>query len=238
SSDPLTEGDPLIVVGDVTSFTDATAPVGRRHYYRVAAINGCGEGPLSAAVMGHTGQLVEIFKDDFETQFTDRWARVQPSIWYADCDQDGYSMIHGTGTETTHDPGTPPRICSNGVWSPLAPTSMATRDCNDRNADAHPGQDSFYGTGYYPSGNPGGDDYDYNCDGAEEELSTVLSPSGDYISCIVVDSECVGNLPYGWVSFTVPVCGQTMTRVECDWVEVYPYLACQPVFTEVAQTCR
>ena len=147
-------------------------------------------------------------------------------------------MIHGIGAETTHDPNTPPLICSNGAWSPLAPASMATSDCNDRNADAHPGQSLFYDIGYYPSGNPGGTNYDYNCDGLQEESSSVLSPSGDYITCYTDGSQCVGNLPYGWVSFSVPVCGQSGIRVECGWVPRGPYLACQPVFTELTQVCR
>jgi len=238
SDDPLSDGTSLVLVGNIGSFKDTTVPAGRRHYYRVSAVNPCGEGDLSAAASGYSGQLTEIFKDDFETRFTDRWSAEQPAIWYADCDQDGFASVWGTGIEQTHDPGTPPLGCSNGTWTPVAPASIESRDCQDRNSDAHPAQSSFFDIGYYLSGNPGGDEYDYNCDGREEESSTTLSPSGDYISCIFVDSQCVGNLPAGWVSFTVPMCGQTMTWVECGWVPRYPYLSCEPVFTEKTQTCR
>ncbi len=40
----------LIAIGNVTTYVDAATTAGVRYYYRLSAVNGVGEGPLSARV--------------------------------------------------------------------------------------------------------------------------------------------------------------------------------------------
>ena len=48
---------PIATVGDIHSYTDSTAGFGSTYYYKVSAVNGVGEGPLSGEKSATPGAL-------------------------------------------------------------------------------------------------------------------------------------------------------------------------------------
>lgn len=79
-----------------------------------------------------------------------------PITYYADGDNDGY------GGTTTIVGCTPP---SAGRWVTQG------GDCDDSNAQVHPGVTTFFTVGYTPPGATQ-TSFDYNCDGVETESGT------------------------------------------------------------------
>lgn len=94
-------------------------------------------------------------------------------------------------------------------------------DCNDNNANVHPGQTAYFTTPTLTD--LGSNTYDYNCDGTQTkqytQLSTITchdpsygcrSSSGGYAigGDVTSDDACVSGGSAGWAT-TVPACGQT-----------------------------
>ncbi len=136
--------------------------------------------------------------------------------WYDDDDGDGYG-----------DPST-------GVSSCSAPSSAHVSngdDCYDSNADAFPGQTSFF------DADRGDGHYDYDCDGTEEQEEPDFS-SCDYDS----DGECSGNDGwyeyYGWAD--IPDCGDGWYwEYSCEEEEWYGWEWCDLVDYDYRyQHCR
>ena len=94
------------------------------------------------------------------------------TTYYQDNDKDGY------GGTTTVQACSPP---SSGTWVTQG------GDCDDSNADVHPGQTQYFTTGYTPPGSSQLS-FDYNCDGSETE-----SGSNSHLSCHWSGIICVGG---------------------------------------------
>jgi hypothetical protein len=75
----------------------------------------------------------------------------EPRVFYRDGDGDGY------GDHTAMK-----AAC-------IAPDGWVVdhKDCDDDQADVHPGQTEYFTTGYRPSAEAGGTSFDYDCDGSE-----------------------------------------------------------------------
>ncbi|MBI5498926.1 MAG: putative metal-binding motif-containing protein [Deltaproteobacteria bacterium] len=78
--------------------------------------------------------------------------------------------------------------------------ASASFDCADADADAHPGQDLFFGE---PAASGG---FDYDCDG--RELSSHDNPAGDCSACTAPGER--------WLD-AVPACGESGTLLQCAW---------------------
>lgn len=77
-------------------------------------------------------------------------------------------------------------------------------DCDDGNRDVRPDQAAFFAE---PSALAG---FDYDCDG-----SATPQDSG-----VVVDCSGCTRPQSGWAGWPIPDCGQTGTRIHCDYDEV------------------
>lgn len=94
-----------------------------------------------------------------------------PVTWYRDGDDDG---VGGTTTM---------QACAK----PATGWVTVGGDCDDSNVDVHPGQTTFFASGYVPTGKSD-PSFDYDCDGQETESGA--SPKG---GCAVVSLACVGS---------------------------------------------
>jgi hypothetical protein len=110
------------------------------------------------------------------------------SIYFQDSDGDGYGTAAGNAC----------------YCEPQYPYTGATStDCDDASPNVNPGQ-----TGYFSSPNGAGN-YDYNCDGQQEQQFTQGGGS-----CNLGSFDCSGT--DGWVG-SVPACGQAGQNItECD----------------------
>jgi hypothetical protein len=100
-------------------------------------------------------------------------------------------------------------------------------DCDDSNKDVFSTQTMFFATPYASSAGslPS---FDYNCDGRNEQESTMI------VRCQNVDSECTLINP-GWVS-AAPACGATGKHaVACRRVLTS---GCVPIQLDKVQRCR
>jgi len=139
---------------------------------------------------------------------------------YIDNDGDGYGV------------GTLYSVCS-GSSLPSGYASNNT-DCYDYNANAHPGQTSYFTT------NRGDGSFDYDCDGMISE-----TPNPGTSSCYNVDDSycnnlcpgaCQTNSASGWhQAFPTPACGQSQYRIDqqgtacrfCDFYTWYATKSCK-----------
>jgi hypothetical protein len=95
-----------------------------------------------------------------------------PTLLYRDDDGDGYG---GSVTFTGCSPDA-------GTWVSVG------GDCDDSNAQVHPGQTAYFSTGYVPSGQSA-TSFDYNCDGQETE-----SGSPPKLDCQAMNvTTCTGD---------------------------------------------
>lgn len=237
SETPMEEGTRIATVITGTSYNDYGAAEGVPVFYRVAAQNTCGAGPSSLPVEGVRRDPDAIFRDGFESAFFDRWTNVVPPFWYWDCDHDGFAP-NGFVRVQVDVPTSPPGGCIGGTWTPLAPSSPSTRDCNDGASSAYPGQSDYFPGGYQPSGAPGGSNFDYNCDGFDDERFTTLSPTGPLADCVVSGGLCRRAGWPGWDGDSVPVCGQEADYLDCGWVFLGHYAVCGQTRTLKTQSCK
>ena len=85
----------------------------------------------------------------------------EPVLWYRDQDDDGY----GVSLETLE-------ACEQPAGYTAEPG-----DCRDDDAQVHPGQTGYFGSGYPEPSKPQGVSYDYDCDGEEQaEPSAQAAP--------------------------------------------------------------
>jgi len=130
----------------------------------------------------------------------------QKTTYYADQDQDGYG-----------DPNQKQESCN-----PVPGYVETGGDCNDADDDAHPQQQSFF---YAPTKVL--KDYDYNCDGTEEQQFP------DKVNCVKSSGGCSGD---GWGSNKVPDCGNWASWITCQNT---PYgSSCTQITSFKVQYCR
>jgi cysteine-rich repeat protein len=60
------------------------------------------------------------------------------TVFYPDCDSDGYAADGATGLPSCAEPTNAP-CGSSGAWTTVPPTSARNTDCDDANAGRHPG---------------------------------------------------------------------------------------------------
>ncbi len=120
--------------------------------------------------------------------------------FYADCDGDRYPPSGAETTMACAAPTTPPSSCPSGATAATWTTVSSWVDCNDENDGVSPGVSGYRDTPI--PGAPAAVDFDYNCDGTEEQRWTALGgcvPSG-------ADSGSACTLTEGWQT-SVPDCG-------------------------------
>lgn len=116
--------------------------------------------------------------------------------FYIDADGDGYA------------PNSVVYTSSSSTWAGHVRTNSAlgTNDCYDGNANAHPGQTSYFTT------NRGDGSYDYNCDGSQSKEYTSTSA---FCAICAYEPPCtltaVGHT--GWTASTAPSCGSSGTYI-------------------------
>ena len=97
---------------------------------------------------------------------TDEEDAIDATVWYPDCDGDGYSALSETliaakvGLVVSCVRPRPPTSCA--AWTGLAPTGASSRDCDDTSSEYRPGA-TF---GLPPEGKTS---TDLNCDGTSEK---------------------------------------------------------------------
>ncbi len=119
-------------------------------------------------------------------------AGVCGAYYPGDVDNDDYA----TGTTVV-------RLCGA---TPAANYATRTGDCCDSDAQAHPGQ-----TSYYPSANTCGS-FDYNCSGAAEKAYLDTNGCVNEGGCATEDRFCTGP---GWSGAVTPACGVSGTYRNC-----------------------
>ena len=163
--------------------------------------------------------------------------------WYPDCDGDGYAASAASTTASCNRPTLAATGCpdlSISQWTTNAPIDLQSTDCNDSSAVAYPGQSN-----YQPDPIQGTSDFDYNCDGLEEQRYSM-----GVAECIITGPQneiCRAN-GTGWLD-SMPMCGmdgsmvvacegRTDQGVRCDITT--PDCKCVPgfVLNPVRQSCR
>jgi len=190
------------------------------------------------------GQQIETTEDDDGNKYTrqkDLGVLSRPT--FSDCDPadsskwkylTGYPDNDGDGFGAT----TAQQVCTDGTLP--AGYETAGNDCHDGNFNVNP-EASYYSTPYTTE--TGGQSYDYNCDGTEEQYITATSKS--YLSlCEWVGGSCQRrtNAQAGWEN-TVPACGQSGTYIdlpeEIDCTEFTNSTDCGNAGIETrTQSCR
>jgi hypothetical protein len=125
---------------------------------------------------------------------------------YQDADRDGFG-----------DPKTTKQLCS-----PVTGWVTNALDCYDGNKDVYPGQTAFF-TQPSKAALP----YDYNCDGKEEQRSTML------LSCAGLPEASCKLGPEGWKG-KVPACGMKGSWIRCSWLAI----VCLQSSSSKTQSCR
>lgn len=130
-------------------------------------------------------------------------------LLYQDRDHDGFG-----------DPMTSALRCEAGPgWSDN------NKDCNDEEAEVHPGQTNFYGSGYRSDSNITRTSFDYNCDGSESAApDQELGPEtcqGVLLMLICGHSGFAPNLERAGIPGINAYCGSNIIA-SCD------ALLCQP----------
>lgn len=138
---------------------------------------------------------------------------VDATIWYVDCDGDGFAA-DTTGSRTTCDePQNPPNGCSHpdADWTDLRPSGGSTTDCDDNNADVFPDQTEWFAQPLVPNGIQI-EDWDYDCSGAIDHRweQTGAQCQTDTIGCD--GSE-------GWTSTSLTSCGLEADYQNCEPVQ-------------------
>ena len=146
--------------------------------------------------------------------------------WYADCDGDGFAASGAAVVPNTCTPPEPTGNCPGG-WTVRVPTSSATIDCNDDNANMFPGQLQFFTQSHSPAGTEDERWGNYNCDGVASRQHIMTGAS------VPSSSECEPKVnpktwntvlcdgPSGWESASgQPSCGMGGTWSTCRSAEV------------------
>ena len=173
----------------------------------------------------YTG-AVEICGDGLDNNCSGDNSDETPTIWYADCDADGYAPLGATQRTACDMPGTTAAVtgCAtdNGDWTVRNPANASQRDCDDDERNARPNQEVAQ-TGLVPATGTG----DWNCDGTARQT---LDPPCSTIFCLrcilIIGGEVtcpetgggfwrdVSEVPCGtsgWWEY----CGDETTRPEC-----------------------
>jgi len=139
--------------------------------------------------LGHTGTCQAASKPytDCDDTTGTKW---QTLTCYRDADADTYTLA-GAALCTGSSCSSPDATYKSSASSPL--------DCYDANANAKPGQTTYYTT------NRGDGSFDYNCDGQETLNDCISSCPGT--GCFAGCRICGG----GWLSTTV--CGTPGTKI-------------------------
>jgi hypothetical protein len=148
------------------------------------------------------------------------------TTWYADCDADGYAAMGARTIMSCVPPAPGLAMCATGGgWTTRQPMGAGTADCNDGNAAVHPGQ-TMYQTSAI-AGAPPASDYDYDCDGMEEQRDTARG------MCASIGIACVPAT--GWFGDEpTPACGAPGTYLlRCT----ASALSCTPVTETRTQAC-
>jgi hypothetical protein len=142
-------------------------------------------------------------------------------VFYRDRDEDGFG-----------DPAAAMNRCAAAEgWS------ENNKDCNDEEADVHPGQTAYFGFGYRTAANSTGSSFDYNCDGSEsaapdQELGPTIC-QGALLNLICGRSGFAPNAERANLPGINAYCGSNIIA-SCD------ALLCQPHQTtaEAHYTCN
>jgi hypothetical protein len=133
-----------------------------------------------------------------------------PATWCHDEDHDGYgNMDSSTWVKSCTSPG--------DHWIENTSASSCA-DCDDADANVHPGSNYCGATGY-PVGNGGNVSFDYNCDGNEEECGNnqhATPPEGCVHASGSATCDGSGYLPSGRAvtsSSQDAYCGSTNYRI-------------------------
>ena len=127
-------------------------------------------------------------------------------------DNDGDGYISGSNWTATSSCGGMASRSTNGISAPFL-------DCNDSDANVHPGQTAFFTAS--TTTDLGAGTYDYNCDGTATKQRTATSTytCGSNLSCVNSGLGCAGlscqntqSGTGGWQG-SVPDCGVTSTYV-------------------------
>lgn len=162
--------------------------------------------------------------------------------WYVDCDADGFAPAGAASVQQCAKPSTAHPSCSGisaATWVAQAPSS-GTTDCWDKDPDAHPytvANEANAWQDHPISGAPTTVDYDYNCDGKEEQRYTVsgIDPNNSLCTSWFQNPKlCLGSS--GWISSTVPACGVSSSYSTCAYST--KAAKCLRTTTTVKQQCR
>ncbi len=159
-------------------------------------------------------------KDDDCNGVADQAATV--ATYYRDCDGDTLAA----STLDSVSSCAAPAASGGCAWTTKIPAAADSTDCNDGNAEVHPGQATYFTTKI--AGAAVAADFDYNCNGAETREKFLLC----------ADTPCeTGRL---CVKETLPACGDTfelfrLSKVPDGLGDVHP---CWPVPSTKALGCR
>lgn len=167
------------------------------------------------------------------------------TVWYADCDGDGYAAPDSESVQQCDKPAAPSSCPPGlqGTWTIRPPVSALESDCWDADPDVYPRADAVWSRTAIEGRkkNP----FDYNCDSVDEPQYTtvgvatdsacsplVLQPSGNSpIEALSSSSQLGGLLAQqvapgslalrctgksGWAGRSAPACGNPGTYSYCD----------------------
>ena len=185
-------------------------------------------GTECSATEGSPGTEVCNGIDDDCDGATDEADATDATVYYADCDRDGYAAPRAFSLRACTAPTEPPGACRDGGWTTRQPSNRSNADCYDANPDANPAATMF------STSDRGDGSFDYDCNGLEERRW----PEALCEALYATEAECDAS---GYVAPRGSTCGSAIAQPgTCRWDSMTGICATQraPSGTTVVQECR
>ncbi len=123
----------------------------------------CNDDPMASGADVNPGvrERCDGIDDDCDGT-TDEPDAADATVYYADCDRDGYAAPRAASVRSCSAPSAPPDGCPRGGWTTRQPVGGGNIDCYDTNDAANPAATAF------STRDRGDGSFDYDCDGGEE----------------------------------------------------------------------
>jgi hypothetical protein len=202
-----------------------------------ARVLGC-KAPKHAPTTCSAGGWTRLVPTTLDVDCDDTDATKSPTTeWYADCDGDEFASVAAKTVALCTKPETAGDACQDAAtasWTRRAPADTETADCDDARATVNPSVVEW--TNLRIDGQTNLNvDFDFNCDGAEENAFVQLSGSESACESEADPALATCAARSGWTLATLPTCGSDAGFVSCALDGVACVATLEPAHV---QSCR